>query len=379
LATRVDIKDIHYRYPGTEWILNGIDLAIDPGEYTVILGANGSGKSTLGYLFNGLVPHFFGGSLQGTVTVNGIDTKNSDVSELFSHVGLVIQNADAQLFNNTVENEIAFGLESLEISAGEIEKRITDLSAKLNIEDLLDRSPETLSGGEKRLVSIAAILCLSPSVLVLDEPYSNLDWKGIQRVRNLLLQIHSSGRNVVVIEQRMGRFLQDATHCLVVGQGKIRFEGSVDNAYRIMVNEHLVPHYPRRPRQNKLAAKDTILAVKDLSYAINGRSILKKISLEFKRNETVAIVGENGAGKTTLIKHFNGLLKAFEGEVLLHGEDIRRKSPADLAQRVGVCFQNPNDQFFKVNVRDELMVGPRVIGKKDNNGVSARERRSGLP
>jgi energy-coupling factor transport system ATP-binding protein len=169
----------------------------------------------------------------------------------------------------------------------------------------------------------------------------------------------------------MGRFLQDATHCLVVGQGKIRFEGSVDNAYRIMVNEHLVPHYPRRPRQNKLAAKDTILAVKDLSYAINGRSILKKISLEFKRNETVAIVGENGAGKTTLIKHFNGLLKAFEGEVLLHGEDIRRKSPADLAQRVGVCFQNPNpnDQFFKVNVRDELMVGPRVIGKKDNNGI----------
>ena len=369
MATRIDINGIHYRYPGTEWILNGIDLAIDPGEYTVIFGANGSGKSTLGYLFNGLVPHFFGGTLKGTVTVNGIDTKNSDVSELFAHVGLVIQNADAQLFNSTVENEIAFGLESLGISAGEIEKRITDLSAKLNIEYLLDRSPETLSGGEKRLVSIAAILCLSPSVLVLDEPYSNLDWKGIQRVRNLLLQIHHSGRNVVVIEQRIGRFLQDATNCLVVEQGKIRFEGSADNAYRIMVNEHLVPHYSRRLRQNKLTGNDTILAVKDLSYVINGRSILKKISLEFKRNETVAIVGQNGAGKTTLIKHFNGLLKPLEGEVILQGEDIRRKSPADLARHVGVCFQNPNDQFFKVNVRDELMVGPRVIGKKDNNGL----------
>ena len=369
MATRIDINGIHYRYPGTEWILNGIDLAIDPGEYTVIFGANGSGKSTLGYLFNGLVPHFFGGTLKGTVTVNGIDTKNSDVSELFSHVGLVMQNADAQLFNSTVENEIAFGLESLGISAGEIEKRITDLSVRLNIEDLLDRSPETLSGGEKRLVSIAAILCLSPSVLVLDEPYSNLDWKGIQRVRNLLLQIHHSGRNVVVIEQRIGRFLLDTTHCLVVEQGKIRFEGSADNAYRIMVNEHLVPHYSRRLRQNKLTGNDTILAVKDLSYVINGRSILKKISLEFKRNETVAIVGQNGAGKTTLIKHFNGLLKPLEGEVILQGEDIRRKSPADLARRVGVCFQNPNDQFFKVNVRDELMVGPRVIGKKDNNGL----------
>ena len=369
MATRIDINDIHYRYPGTDWILNGIDLAIDPGEYTAIFGANGCGKSTLGYLFNGLIPHFFGGTLKGRVMVNSIDTKNSDVSELFSHVGLVIQNADAQLFNQTVENEIAFGLESLGISAGEIEKRITDLSARLNIEDLLDRSPETLSGGEKRLVSIASILCLSPSVLVLDEPYSNLDWEGIQRVRNLLLQIHSSGGNIVVIEQRMGRFLQDATHCLVVEQGKIRFEGSADNAYRIMVNEHLVPHYPRRLRQNKLTGNDTILAVKDLSCVINGRSILKKISLEFRRNETVAIVGENGAGKTTLIKHFNGLLKPLKGEVLLQGEDIRRKSPADLARHVGVCFQNPNDQFFKVNVRDELMVGPRLIGKKDNNGM----------
>ena len=122
--------------------MNGIDLAADPGEYTVIFGANGSGKSTLGYLFNGLVPHFFGGTLKGTVTVNGIDTKNSDASELFSHVGLVIQNADAQLFNSTVENEIAFGLESLGISAGEIEKRITDLTVSLDIEDLLDRSPD---------------------------------------------------------------------------------------------------------------------------------------------------------------------------------------------------------------------------------------------
>jgi energy-coupling factor transport system ATP-binding protein len=369
LATRIDLNDIRYRYPGTEWILNGIDLAINQGDYTVIFGANGSGKSTLGYLFNGLIPHFFGGSLKGTVTVNGIDTKNSAVSELFSHVGLVIQNADAQLFNSTVENEIAFGLESLGISAAQIEKRITDLSARLNIEDLLDRAPETLSGGEKRLVSIAATLCLSPAILVLDEPYSNLDWKGIQRVRDLLLQIHDSGRNIVVIEQRMGRFLQDATHCLVVEKGKIQFKGSPGKAYRFMVNEHLVPHYPGRPKQNKFSANDTILAIKDLSYNINGRSILKKISLKFKRNETVAIVGENGAGKTTLIRHFNGLLKPLEGEVILQGEDIRRKSPADLAQRVGVCFQNPNDQFFKVNVRDELMVGPRVIGKKNNHGI----------
>ena len=100
--------------------MNGIDLAADSGEYTVIFGANGSGKSTLAYLFNGLVPHFFGGTLKGTVTVNGIDTKNSDTSELFSHVGLVIQNADAQLFNSTVEMKSLLDWRVLEFLPGKL-------------------------------------------------------------------------------------------------------------------------------------------------------------------------------------------------------------------------------------------------------------------
>ena len=348
--------------------MNGVDLAIDAGEYTVIFGASGSGKSTLGYLFNGLIPHFFGGTLNGAVTVNGIDTKNTAVNELFTHVGLVIQNADAQLFNSTVENEIVFGLESLGLSAREIDKRIEDMTAVLDIADLLERSPETLSGGEKRLVSMVAVLCLNPSVLLLDEPYSNLDWKGIQQVRDLLLQIHHSGKNVVVIEQRMGRFLQDCTRCLIVDQGKIRFEGDSSKAHRILVNEHLVPYYPKRLKKNRLTDNDTILVTENLSFFINGDSILKKVSLEFRRGETIAIVGQNGAGKTTLIKHFNGLLKPTEGKVILHGEDVRRKSPAELARRVGVCFQNPNDQFFKAKVKDELLVGLRTIGKKDDSG-----------
>ena len=370
MATRVRLKRVHYHYPDTKWILNGVDLAIDSGEYTVIFGASGSGKSTLGYLFNGLIPHFFGGTLKGSVTVNGIDTKHTAVSELFSHVGLVIQNSDAQLFNSTVENEIAFGLESLGLSAGEINKRIEDITSALDIADLLERSPETLSGGEKRLVSIVAVFCLNPSVLLLDEPYSNLDWKGIQLVRNLLLQIHQSGKNVVVIEQRMGRFMQDSTRCLIVDQGKIRFEGDSSDAQKILVKEHLVPDYPKRLRQNKLADNDTILATENLSFFIDGNRILKKVSLEFRRGEAVAIVGQNGAGKTTLIKHFNGLLKPTDGKVILQGEDVRGKSPAELARRVGVCFQNPNDQFFKAQVKDELLVGQRILGEKDASGFA---------
>ena len=360
------MNTIRYHYPDTGWVLNGIDLSIETGEYTVVFGANGSGKSTLGYLLNGLIPHFFGGTLEGSVTLNGIDTRHVQVSDLFSQVGLVLQNADAQLFNSTVENEIAFGLESLGLFSGEIKKKIDEIAQALHIENLLERSPDSLSGGEKRLVAIASVLCLNPSVLLLDEPFANLDWKGIKRVRRLLQQIHRSGKNVIVIEQRLGSFLKDSTLCLIAEKGRILFEGTRQEAHKRLLREHLVPNYTKRIRQNPSVISDTVLKVQDLSYRIGGRQILKGVCLDIKRGETVAVVGENGSGKTTLIKHFNGLLRPSEGEVIVQGETIQNKPPAKLAPLVGVCFQNPNDQFFKENTKDEILVGPRTLGVKED-------------
>jgi len=152
----IRLSDIRYRYPKTGWVLKSVGLSVDQGEYLLIGGGNGSGKSTLGYIFNGLIPHHFGGILQGTVRVAGLNTLEHKVSDLFSQVGLVLQNADAQLFNSTVEDEIAFGLESLGVPGSEIAERIREISITLGLEDLLSRSPMTLSGGEKRLVAIAS-------------------------------------------------------------------------------------------------------------------------------------------------------------------------------------------------------------------------------
>jgi energy-coupling factor transport system ATP-binding protein len=331
-----------------------------------ILGANGSGKSTIGYLLNGLIPHFFAGTLNGSVVVNGVNTIDTNVSNLFSQVGLVLQNADAQLFNSTVENEIAFGLESMGLSAREIQAQIHAVAEALHIENLLERSPETLSGGEKRLAAIASVLCLDPAVLILDEPFANLDWKGMKRVRNLLLQIHQNGKNVIVIEQRVKPFLQDTTRCIIAERGKIQFEGNTDDLRGVIAEKHLVAQYPPRIRNGHLADKEIILKVKDLSYFIAEKEILKNISFEIRQGETIAIVGENGSGKTTLIKHLNGLLHPNDGEVLIADRKVENKSPAVLAESVGLCFQNPNDQFFKNSVKDEILVGSKQLGKKKN-------------
>ncbi len=364
----IRLRDIYYRYPNTDWVLKGIDRSIEQGEYVVVCGTSGSGKSTLAYLFNGLIPHFFGGTLRGSVTVGGVNTAESSVADLFQNIGLVQQNAEAQLFNSTVENEIAFGLESLGVPGSEIQERILEIAGLLGIEDLLERTPMSLSGGEKRLVSIASVLSLDPSVVLLDEPFANLDWAGAKRVRGVLRHIHQKGKTVVVVEQKMGDFLRDSSRCLIVNQGKISFDGGVQAAFRVFLNEHLIPQYPEK---KKHASRDNkpVLAVHNLLCRIEGREILKDVSFELNSGETVALIGRNGAGKTTLVKHLNGLLRPAGGEVIFDGKGVKGKAPSEISAHVGLSFQNPNDQFFKIKVADELNVGPKLLGKIDDGWV----------
>jgi energy-coupling factor transport system ATP-binding protein len=357
----IRLQDIRYRYPHTEWVLKGVDFSVKDCEYLFIGGANGSGKSTLAYLFNGLIPHYFGGTLQGTVTINDLNTVEHKVFELFSHVGLVLQNADAQLFNSTVEDEIAFGLESLGLTGGEIDDRIREISRTLKLEDLLGRSPATLSGGEKRLVAIASVLCLNPSVLLLDEPYGDLDWEAVERVRQALSEVNRSGKTVIVIEQRMGKFLYDTSRCLILEQGKLLYDGSPQSAHEILLKAHLLPHYSTG--RNGAPGKGPLLVTQDLSYRIKDKDILQGVTLELREGETLALIGRNGSGKTTLLKHFNGLLRPTSGRLTFKGEHIQDKAPSELAAEVGLSFQNPNDQFFKYRVKDEVMAGPRILRK----------------
>ncbi|UCG20825.1 MAG: ABC transporter ATP-binding protein [Deltaproteobacteria bacterium] len=355
------MSDIRYRYPRTGWVLKGIDLSVDDGEYLLIGGGNGSGKSTLGYICNGLIPHHFGGMLQGSVTVAGLNTLKQNVSDLFVYVGLVLQNADAQLFNSTVEDEIAFGLESLGVPGPEIGERIREISVTLGLEDLLSRSPVTLSGGEKRLVAVASVLVLNPSVLLLDEPYGDLDWAASEKVRQTLLKINQNGKTVIVTEQRLGNLLEDATGCLILDEGKVLYQGIAQHVHEALSRAHLLPNYSKR--HNKPVGKATLLSARDLSYRIGEKEILTGVSFDLRKGESVALIGRNGSGKTTLLKHFNGLLKPSAGKVTFLGEDIRGKSPSEMAAHVGLSFQNPNDQFFKYRVKDEVLVGPRKLGK----------------
>jgi energy-coupling factor transport system ATP-binding protein len=252
-------------------------------------------------------------------------------------------------------------LESLGLSGEEIDNRIREISRTLQLEDLLRRSPETLSGGEKRLVAIASVLCLNPSVLLLDEPYGDLDWEAVERVRQALLEVNRSGKTVIVIEQRMGKFLHDTSRCLILEQGKLLYDGSPQSAHQVLLNAHLLPQYSTG--RNGAPGKEPLLIAQDISYRIKEKEILKGVSLELREREILALIGRNGSGKTTLLKHFNGLLRPTSGRVTFEGEAIQGKAPSELAAQVGLSFQNPNDQFFKYRVQDEVMAGPRIHRK----------------
>ncbi|MCE5264143.1 MAG: energy-coupling factor ABC transporter ATP-binding protein [Deltaproteobacteria bacterium] len=389
-----------YREEDAEYVLEGVDLRIAPGEYLLLCGASGSGKSTLCRTFNGLIPHFYGGRLRGEVRIAEKSTAGQTVADLFGQVGMVFQNPEIQLFNASVAREIAFGLESLGLPRPEIRERIAEAARLLNLSELLERNPQELSGGEQQLVAIAAALAVGPQLLVLDEPYANLDPFSVQRVRAALRAIHRQGTGVVVSEHRLSYTLPDVQRMAVLHRGRIVLDGAPDQLLARDVEpfglelplpvragrrlglsplplsvealewrdspSSLLPTGLRTvPPSLPAAASETVLELERVSFNLNGSRILRDVSFALHRGESLAIVGANGAGKTALLKHFNGLYRPTRGQVRVMGEDASRVRVSELARRVGIAFQNPNNQFFKLTVWDEILVGPRALGLRD--------------
>jgi energy-coupling factor transport system ATP-binding protein len=358
----IEIRGLSFRYKGSdEWALRDIDLRLAKGEYVLVCGASGSGKSTLALVLSGLIPHFVEGDFSGHVAYLGEDTRSMSIADFLARVGLVFQNPDAQLFNTTVFSEMAFGLDSLAVPPEEMERRILDTARDLGISNLLDRRPEELSGGEKRLAALASILCLDPEVLVLDEPFSNLDTEGSHRLRAILESLRNAGRTLMVVEQRIGRAFDSSNRCILMEEGRIIFDGIPSEAAELIKKKGLLPSYPTGAR--RAAGGAEVVSVRGLECSRGGREILKGVSLSIRKGEILAVIGKNGAGKTTLVRHLNGLAHPNGGEVLIEGSPLHRRNSFKLGKAVGVSFQNPNDQFFKSTVRDEILAGATDKGE----------------
>ncbi|MDQ3696003.1 MAG: ATP-binding cassette domain-containing protein [Chloroflexota bacterium] len=211
-GTAAVLRGVSYRYPErTAFALNGIDWTVEAGSFVVVTGPSGSGKSTLLRCLNGLVPHFSGGELGGQALVAGFDTRDTGPRVLSQHVSFVFQDPEAQLVTTRVDDELAFGLEQRGVPPLTMRKRVEEVLDLLGIADLRQRDVTTLSGGERQRVAVAAALALQPSILVLDEPTSQLDPWGAESVLAALSRLNEElGLTIVLAEHRLERVMARA-------------------------------------------------------------------------------------------------------------------------------------------------------------------------
>ena len=228
-------KDASFRYANSKkWAVKSLSFRIEPGEKVLISGPSGSGKSTICRMINGLIPHFYEGEFEGVVEINGLDTRNVRVARLSRDVGLVFQNPENQLVALSVEREISFGLENLGIKREEILRRIDWVLRLFNIERLRKRLIHELSGGEKQLVILAAIVAMKPKILVLDEPTAELDPVNSIRLVNMINELSFKlGLTVVIVEQRVDLIAPIVDRVLVLEEGEIIAYGRPWEVYSI--------------------------------------------------------------------------------------------------------------------------------------------------
>jgi len=333
-------------------VLHDIQLEVRPGTLTVISGHSGSGKSTLGAILAGLLPRHGMDELAGTIQVGETQIEFSsssaprvDVAQWANHVGLLPQDAGHYLsgIRGTVAEELAFSLENAGVPRELMHQRIAELAHRLHLGKLLERHPQQLSGGQERLVALAALAMSEPEVLVLDEPLAGLDEQAKTVVSEMINLLRANGTALVVLVDSVGIWARDATELWQLSQGTL---------HSISTEELLQPSgQPARRRPVDADARvllnmDTV----QLSYPGSTEPVVRNLHLQVRAGECLGLAGANGSGKTTVLKAIAGLIKPSSGTLNMSGE-------------AGLLLQNSFDQLFERTVLREVSFGiPKKSG-----------------
>lgn len=266
----IEIKNLKFEFNdsenGAEKVIDDLNLSIERGSFTVILGHNGSGKSTLAKLLNGLLK-----PTEGTVLVNGIATENPDKEiEIKRTVGLVFQNPDNQLIASVVEEDVAFGPENLGLEPTEIRRRVDEALKSVDMYEFRDFAPNKLSGGQKQRVAIAGIIAMRPECIVLDEPTAMLDPSGRREVINTILRLNKEmGITVILITHYMDE-AEFADRVIIMDDGQIVKDGTAADIFsNVGVLEKSRLSVPQTTELlNKLEISAGVVSVEDTVAAI---------------------------------------------------------------------------------------------------------------
>ncbi len=400
-------------------VLRGVDLTIPEGELCLVIGRTGSGKSTLLRAVNGLVPHFSGGTLAGRVVVDGRDTRDHRPRDLAEVVGFVGQDPLSGFVTDTVEDELAYGMESLGLPPDVMRKRVEETLDLLGLADLRSRPLTDLSGGQQQRAAIGSVLTTHPRILVLDEPTSALDPLAAEEVLATLQRlVHDLGLTVVLAEHRLERVVQYADRVVLVpGNGEPVRAGTPDEILKdspiappvvelgrvagwqplpLTVRDARRSAAPLRKRLAELdapahgpvngsangavSAPTTVATLEHLVAGYGQVPVLKGVSATLSGGETVALMGRNGAGKSTLMKTLVGMRRPMSGRVEVSGHAPASLKPAQLLRHVGLVPQVPADLLYESTVGRECAQADRDAAVAAGTTLAVFERLSpGVP
>lgn len=385
----LSIKDLTFSYPNKEnFALQNVNLSINSGDFVVVCGQSGSGKTTLlRMLKKEIAPH---GEKQGAVYYKGEDVEKLDDKISAQKIGFVFQKPDQQIVTDKVWHELAFGLESLGYDSDYIRLRVGEMANYFGITSLFRKKTTELSGGQKQLMNLASVMAMSPDVIILDEPTSQLDPITANDFITTLKKINDElGLTVIIIEHRLQEVFPIADKVAVMEDGKVICYDTPRNVCEKLSNHPMSQGFPSAVRiwqksgskgecpltvkegrnfinlnfsERKLLLRNTIpnteniITLKDVffRYEKGGNDILSGTNLSIKKGEHFCILGGNGSGKTTTLKILAGLLKPYRGKVIIDNNKMTKKTTADF-NRLGVAMlpQNPESVFLKSRVIDD--------------------------
>lgn len=382
----INIEHVFFKYKGSDTpLLNDVSLTVKKGETLLLTGESGSGKTTLIRLINGLIPHYYVGELEGNVTVSGYDIKNTELYELAGTVGTVFQNPRSQFFSVDTDGEIVFGPENIGLSPDEIVKRKDAVVKDMHIEKLLGRSLFELSGGEKQSIACASVSALLPSVILLDEPSSNLDLAAIERLHGQIKLWKNQGKTIIISEHRLWYLKGLLDRVIFMKDGVLADTWSGNEFFKkteaeirklrlrpLTVNDYFADADKYKGTlsdvfglKDRVVLRDFYFAYKKKPFLIFKRRFTKSDeglslninTLTLPKGAVVGVIGKNGTGKSTFLRCLCGLEKDCKGVIEYGGIIYKGKDRLNLSYMV---MQDVNHQLFTDSVSEEVLLSMKV-------------------
>lgn len=391
----IELRDLHYSYDEGPPILDGVNLTVEEGELVLLAGPTGVGKSTLLGAVAGLVPAFSGGTVRGDVLLDGVSILELPARERAHAIGFVGQNPSSWFVTDTVEEELAFGMEQLGLAPATMRRRVEETLDLLGIADLRHRDLRALSGGQQQRVAIGSVLTMHPRLLVLDEPTSALDPTAAEDVLATLTRlVHDLGVSVLLAEHRLERVIPFADRMALLGGDPAR-PGTlqVGETAEILLEAPIAPPLvelgrlagwrplPLTVRDARRRARALIAEVGepsttassdlptkpliDVRRLVGGHAqvpVLREVDLSLAAGRVTALMGRNGAGKSTLLWMLQGRLRPDRGTVTVAGGDPHDRSAAERRASVGLVPQSPADLLYLETVAEECAAADADAG-----------------